>query len=273
MRARVVILAAVAAILMHSTATLASLASELEPDQVATVKVEQEPGGLVPLDLVFRDENATPVRLGDYFNGRPVVLSLNYYRCQYLCPIEIDGIISGLNGISTLTLERDFELLTVSIDPREGPADAQLMRARGLRRYDRPQFANGWHALTGDPGAVEQLTLAVGFSYMYDAQADAFAHPAGVVVLTPNGQISRYLYGPEFSANDLRLALVDAGAGRTGSVVDRALLICYLYDPLTGRYTPLAFGLVRAGGVLGVIALVVVLGWLWRTDVRPFRKG
>jgi protein SCO1/2 len=213
------------------------------------------------------------VRLGDYFTGRPVVLSLNYFRCQYLCPIEIDGLIGGLNGVSSLTLDRDYELLTVSIDPREGPADAQLTRARGLRRYDRPQGANGWHALTGDADAVEQLTRAVGFSYAYDAQADAFAHPAGVVVLTPAGRISRYLYGPEFSSNDLRLALVDAGAGHTGSLLERALLICFQYDPLTGRYTPLAFGLIRVGGVLGLVGLVVVLGWLWRTDIRWFDKG
>lgn len=264
MSAYVAIVATLTAILVQASS---ALASELTPDQVAAVTVEQHIGGAMPLDLVFRDENATPVRLGDYFSGRPVLLSLNYFRCQYICPIEIDGIISGLNGISTLTLDRDFELLTVSIDSRESPADAQLIRARGLRRYDRPQGANGWHTLTGDSSAVEQLTQAVGFSHAYDGQADAFAHPAGVVALTPTGQISRYLYGPEFSANDLRLALVDAGAGRTGSLLDRALLICYLYDPLTGRYTSLAFGLVRVGGVLGAFAMVLALGWLWRTEI------
>ena len=264
MKVYVAIVVALVAILVQASSVFAG---ELSPDQVAATKVEQHPGHMLPLDLVFRDENATPVRLGDYFSGRPVLLSLNYFRCQYLCPIELDGIISGLNGISTLTLDRDFELLTVSIDPRETPADAQLTRARGLRRYDRPQGANGWHTLTGDSGAVEQLTRAVGFSYAYDAQSEAFAHPAGVVVLTPTGQISQYLYGPEFSANDLRLALVDAGAGRTGNLLDRALLICYLYDPLTGRYTPLAFGLVRVGGVLGAFAMVLALGWLWRTDI------
>jgi protein SCO1/2 len=122
--------------------------------------------------------------------------------------------------------------------------------------------------LTGEQASIDRLTSAVGFNYVYDPLQDDFAHPAGVVVLTPAGQISRYLYGLDFSANDLRLALVDAGAQRIGSLLDRALLVCYHYDPLTGRYTPFALNFVRGGAILGLIGLVVFLGWLWRGELR-----
>jgi protein SCO1/2 len=207
--------------------------------------------------------------LGDYFqNDRPVILSLNYFHCQNLCSLELDGLMNGLNGMS-FTLGQEFTMITVSIDPREGPADAQDIKARTLRGYDKAdQGINGWHVLTGDQTAIDRLTQAVGFKYAYDPLQDDYAHPAGVVVLTSAGQISRYLYGLDFSATDLRLALVDAGAQRIGTLLDRALLVCYHYDPLTGRYTPFALNFVRGGAILGLIGLAVFLGWLWRGELR-----
>ena len=242
-------------------------AHDLAPEQLASVGFEQRPGQRVPLDLIFRDEQGTAVRLGDYFDERPVILSLNYFHCQNLCPLELDGLINGLNGVS-FSLGRDFTMITVSIDAREGPADAQDIKARALRGYDKGPGTDGWHLLTGDQPAIDRLTDAVGFRYAYDPLQDDYAHPAGVVVLTPAGQVSHYLYGLDFSATDLRLALTDAGAQRIGSVLDRALLICYHYDPLTGRYTPFALNFVRGGAVVGLLGLVGLLGWLWRGELR-----
>jgi protein SCO1/2 len=250
-----------------------AVAHDLSPDQIANVRFDQRLGQRVPPDLLFRDEDGNPVRLGDYFQAQrgPVILSLNYFHCQNLCPLELDGLINGLNGVS-FGLGRDFTLVTVSIDPREGPADAAAIKARTLRGYDKPGGAGGWHVLTGDQAAIDRLTDAVGFQYVYDPQQDDFAHPAGVVVLTPVGQISRYLYGLDFSANDLRLAMVDASAQRIGSLVDRALLVCYHYDPLTGRYTLFALNFVRAAAALGALGLVGFLGWLWRGELRARRR-
>lgn len=243
-------------------------AHDLSPDQLASVGFDQRLGQRVPLDLLFRDETGASIRLGDYFDNNPVILSLNYFHCQNLCPLELDGLMNGLNGIS-FTLGQEFTLITVSIDPREGPGDAQDIKARTLRGYDKADTSgDSWHVLTGDQAAIDRLTDAVGFRYAYDPLQDDYAHPAGVVVLTPTGQISRYLYGLDFSATDLRLALVDAGAQRIGSLLDRALLVCYHYDPLTGRYTPFALNFVRGGAVLGLIGLVALLGWLWHGEFR-----
>jgi protein SCO1/2 len=244
-------------------------AHDLTPDQLAGVGFDQRLGQRVPLDLLFTDETGASVRLGDFFlNEEPVLLSLNYFHCQNLCPLELDGLMNGLNGIS-FTLGQQFTLVTVSIDPREGPSDAEDIKLRTLRGYDKAaEGASGWHVLTGDQASIDRLTQAVGFNYAYDPIQDDYAHPAGVVVLTPAGQISRYLYGLDFSANDLRLALVDAGQQHIGSLLDRALLVCYHYDPLTGRYTPFALNFVRGGAVVGLISLLVFLGWLWRGEFR-----
>lgn len=244
-------------------------AHDLSPDQLAAVGFDQRLGQRVPLDLVFHDELGDPVRLADYVVAdRPAILSLNYFHCQNLCPLELDGLMNGLNGV-TFQLGHEFTLITVSIDPRDGPADAADFKARTLRGYDRAaEGVGGWHVVTGDQAAIDRLAQAVGFTYAYDPLQNDYAHPAGVVVLTPAGRISRYLYGLDFSANDLRLALVDASAQRIGTLLDRALLICYHYDPLTGRYTPIALNVLRGSAALGLLGLVGFLGWLWRDEFR-----
>jgi protein SCO1/2 len=267
------LISALALLVMIALPAPAASAHDLSPDQLANVGFDQRLGGRVPLDLLFHDENGESVRLGDYFDNRPVILSLNYFHCQNLCPLELDGLMNGLNGI-TFTLGQDFTMITVSIDPREGPSDAQDIKARTLRGYDKAaQGTDGWHVLTGDQDAIDRLTDAVGFRYAYDPIQDDYAHPAGVIVLTPSGQISRYLYGLDFSANDLRLSLVDAGAEHIGTLLDRALLVCYHYDPLTGRYTPFALNFVRGAAVLGLLSLVGFLGWLWRGELHAGASG
>jgi protein SCO1/2 len=160
-------------------------------------------------------------------------------------------------------------VLTISFDARETPRDAADAKYRAFRGYIHPEAADGWHVLTtNDQSTIDRLTRAVGFEYVYDPQEDDYAHPAGVIVLTPGGAISRYLYGMDFSANDLRLGMVEAAANTIGGVVDQVLLICYHYDPISGRYTPLVMSLVKAGGGLTVLVFGGVLFWLWRADLR-----
>ncbi len=259
-------IAAVLALTLFS-ATGVVEAHELTPQQLGTITFDQRPGQRVPPDIRFRDENGQAVMLGDYLGQRPLILTLNYFHCQNLCPLELDGLMNGLNGVS-FTLGQDFDIVSVSIDPREGPSEATAIKLRELRGYDQPQNASNWHVLTGAQAEIDRLAQSVGFDYTYDPDADEYAHPLGVVVLTPDGHISRYLYGLDFSANDLRLALMDASVAKIGTLLDQVALVCYHYDPLTGRYTPLALNLLRGGGAAGLFATVVFLGLLWRADLR-----
>ena len=245
-----------------------AFAHELTPQQLGALSFEQHLGSQVPLDLAFRDENGAAVALSDYLDGsRPVILTLNYWHCQNLCPLELEALANGLNGVP-FTMGSDFDVVSVSIDTREGPGDAAATRAHALRAYQQRHDATSWHMLTGGQQAIDRLAQAVGFSYSYDPDANEFAHPLGVVVLSPGGQVSSYLFGLEYAANDVRLALVAAAAGRIGSLLDRAVLLCYHYDPLNGRYTPLAWNLLRGGAAAGLVAMLVFLGLLWRSDLR-----
>jgi protein SCO1/2 len=242
-------------------------AHELSPDQVRGAGLEEHLGVTVPLDLTFEDEDGANVTLETYVaNQKPVLLSFNYFHCQYVCPLEEDGLISALNGVKP-TLGQDFTLLTISIDPNDTPVDATAVKGRALRGYDRPQGADGWHLLTGQQTNIQRLTDAVGFHYVADPDQGDFAHPIGVVALTPSGQISRYFSGLDFSAGDLQSGLQQASGSQLGSLLN-AVMICYQYDPLSGRYTPLALNLVRIAGGLGFVAVAVWLGWLWRGELR-----
>ena len=258
--------ASFAALALSAPATAA--AHELTREELGALRFDQRLGQQVPLDLQFRDENGAAVVLSQYLDGsRPVILTLNYFHCQNLCPLELEAVANALNGVP-FTLGDEFDVLSVSIDRRDGPADAAATRLHALRGYQKRQDVTGWHVLTGGQQAIDRLASAVGFGYSYDPDANEFAHPLGVIVLSPAGQVSRYLFGLDFAANDVRLALVDAAAARIGSLIDRAVLLCYHYDPLTGRYTPLALNLLRGGGAAGLLATVVFLGLLWRADLR-----
>jgi protein SCO1 len=247
-------------------------AHDLSPQVLSQVGFDQRPGQAISGDLLFQDETGHSVRLGDYYGHQPIVLTLNYLHCQNLCPLELDGLMRGLNGLS-FTMGDEYEVITVSIDPRDTPADALDARSRAVRTYVHPAaIATGWHILTTDHATIDRLADAVGFRYGYDPQADEFAHPAGVVVVTPAGRVSRYLYGIDFAANDLRLALVDAADQRIGSVLDRALLVCFHYDPATGRYTPLVLNILQIGGAATLVSLTGWLIWLWRTDLRSHAR-
>lgn len=243
-------------------------AHELPSDQLRTVRFEQRIGAAVPLDLSFIDEVGRAVALRDVVGGKPVLLTLNYLQCQNLCPLELQGLIGGLNGLSYV-LGADYTLLTVSFDTRETPDVAATAKFKALRGYRHPESAAGWHVLTtSDQATIDALTSAVGFSYVYDAQEDEYAHPLGVIALTPDGEISRYVYGLDFSATDLRLALTTAGAGQLGSVAEQVLLLCYQYDALTGRYTPWVMDALKVAGGATILGLGGLLWSLARADPK-----
>lgn len=234
--------------------------AELDRATVAGVAYDPRVGARLPLQLQFVDENGNHVTLGDYFGSKPVVLSLNYFHCQYLCPIEEDGLISAFNGIRP-SLGSDFTLLTVSIDGRDGPAEAADVKARGMRTYNRPMGADGWHLLTSNQATIDQLAQTVGFQSIHDPQAGDFAHAIGAITLTPDGVISHYVEGIQFDSGELQSALSSAA----GSGVIGALLVCYHFDPLTGRYTQLALSALRIGGAVTVLGMAVFLLKLWRS--------
>jgi protein SCO1 len=233
-----------------------------KPPMLRDVGIDQRLDRPVPLDLAFRDEGGRNVRLGEYFGARPVVVALVYYECPMLCTQVLNGLVSALSVVS-LDAGRDFDVVAVSFDPREGPELARAKKQAYLERYGRPQTAVGWHFLTGPPDSIERLTKAVGFRYRYDKDQNQFAHAAAIAVVTPDGVISRYFYGIEYPPRDLRLGIVEASAGRVGSLADQMLLLCYHYDPSTGRYGFIALTLVRIGGLLTVGAFGLFL-WFER---------
>ena len=244
------------------------------------VGIDQHLNEAVPLDLHFRDEAGNTVRLGDYFGKRPVILSLVYYRCPMLCGEVLSGLTTSLNILS-FNLGRDYDVVTVSIDPRETPDVAAKMRAVYLRRYKKhnPEAPQGWHFLTGEQSQIEQLTSAVGFRYVYDPRIDQYAHASGIQVITPDGRLAQYFYGIEYSARDLRLGLIEASQNHIGTVVDQIILLCYHYDPNTGHYGAIVMRVLRLAGVATVLLLGGFVFIMVRRDVRagheasPVNKG
>jgi protein SCO1/2 len=232
-----------------------------EPPLLRQVNLEQRLHERLPLDLTLHDETGTPVRLGDYFGNTPVLLTLAYYNCPNLCPLVLGGLVSALRALP-FTAGKEFQVLTVSIDARDTPARAAAAKAQYLQRYGRPQAATGWHFLTGEPEAIQRLAEAVGFRYTYDAANDQFAHASGLMLLTPQGVLSRYFYGVEYAPRDLRLGLVEAADNRIGSPIDQLLLYCYHYDPQTGKYSVLVMNVLRLAGLTTAGTLGVVVGLL-----------
>jgi protein SCO1/2 len=230
------------------------------PDLLKDVGIEQKLNGQVPLDLTFKDEQGKQVKLKDYFHGKPVVLSLVYYECPMLCNQVLNGLTSSLK-VLTFDIGQDFDVITVSFNPRDEPKTAAEKKATYTRWYNRPGAEDGWHFLTGYPSEIDTLTKSVGFRYAYDPVTGQYAHASGIMLLTPDGKISRYLYGIEYMPTDLRLGLVEASENKIGSPVDQVLLFCYHYDPTTGKYTVATMNSLRVGAILtiiGLIALVVV---------------
>jgi protein SCO1/2 len=236
------------------------------PPILRDVDFAQRIGTQLPLDTPMRDETGRAVTLRDYFGtAQPVVLVPAYYRCPQLCGLVQNGIASALRALR-LDVGRDFQVVTFSFDPAEPAELAAGKKAAMLDAYRRQGSERGFHFLTGDAESIRRLTEAIGFRYAYDETRREFAHASGLVVATPGGTVSHYLYGVEFAPRDLKLALVEASAGRLGSAVDRLMLFCFMYDPATGRYSRLALGAVRAGGIATVLLLVIGVAVLLRRE-------
>ncbi len=229
------------------------------PKLPGKVSIDQKLNAQIPLDLMFRDESCRVVRLRQEFRGRPVLLNFMYYRCPMLCSMVMEGISSALSEL-TFDAGKEFDVITVSIDPRDMPEQAAAKKDRYIKRYGRLGAADGWHFLTGNESSIRALTDAVGFYYAYDPQRDQFAHGTVLIAATPQGRISRYLYGFNYQPRDVRLALVEASANKIGTPTDALLLLCYHYDPATGKYSRTAMNFVRAGGIATIFGLVGFIG-------------
>jgi protein SCO1/2 len=231
------------------------------------VGFDQNLDAFVPRDLAFRDEMGRFVRLGDFLGKRPVILNLVYYRCPLLCGQELQGLARSLTPLS-LSVGKEFDILTVSFDPREKPPLAVAKKEAYLKRYGRAGAESGWHFLTGDAGSIERLARTVGFRYTYNPRTGLYTHAAGLVVLTPGGKIARYFYGVDYSPKDLQFALTEASAGRIGSPIARLLLFCYDYDAATGKYTLAIVRLIRILGTATACALATLVYLLLRREQR-----
>lgn len=222
----------------------------------------------VPLDVSFQDENGRSVQLGDYFTGKPVLLSLGYWECPNLCPLSRAGLLHSLAKLD-FTVGQEIAVVMVSIDPTETPMLATTVKQQHLASYNRPASADGWHFLSGDHAAIDQLAAAVGFRYAYDAEHDEYAHVSGLVVLTPAGKVARYLYGIDYNPRDLRLSLVEATGNRIGKLADQVLLFCYSYNPVTGHYSLLLTRVLQTAAAITVAAVVGMIWLLLRNERQP----
>lgn len=278
MRVRVVALAALVAGVVASAAgqtgqsipapaAAAPAPRDVRPAILRNVGIEQRLGQPLPLDAIFQDESGHAVRLGRYFGPRPVVLVLAYYDCPMLCTEVLNGLLASLKTLS-FDVGKQFEVVTVSFDPREKPIDAAAKKKPYVDAYGRPGAADGWHFLTGGSGSIERLTKAVGFRYEFDDRIGQYAHAAAIYVATPDGKLSRYFFGIDYAPRDLRLGIIEASEKRIGTPVDQILLYCYHYDPKTGRYGAVVMNMVRVAGAATVLLIAGFLIVMARRERR-----
>jgi len=241
------------------------------PPRLENVGIEQHLDAQVPSDLTFRDEAGKTVKLGDYFGHKPLILNLVYYNCTMLCGEALAGLASAMRLVK-FDVGNEFDVVTVSFDPRETPEMAAAKKKDYVGRYGRANAASGWHFLTGQPDSINALTKAVGFQYQYDARTNQYAHATAILVLTPQGRISRYFYGVDFPPKDLRMGLVEASQGKIGNAVDAVLLYCYHYDPETGKYGAMVANILRLAAAATILLMGIFLFILWRLDVSVVKK-
>ena len=241
---------------------------EQVPEALEEVGITEHLDAKLPMELEFRDEDGIPVTLGSYFDGeRPVILTLNYYRCPMLCGLMLNGLVDGLDQMEW-TPGQEFEIVTVSINPPETPALAKEKKQNYIKRYGRPSAMAGWHFLTGREPEIDRLAETVGFSFVYDPVEKQYAHAAAIFVCTPDGRVARYLYGIEYPPKRLKLGLLEASEGKIGSTLDQLILYCYHYDPSNRRYSPVAMNIMRVGGGATASILAVALGMFWLREWR-----
>lgn len=245
----------------------------VRPDILKDVGIDQKLNENIPLDLAFRDEQGNPVMLSQFFGQRPVIISLAYYNCPMLCTQVLNGLEQGLKDLS-MDAGKQFNVLTISIDPSEKPPLASAKHDLYTGIYGHPGAAEGWHFLTSDEPQIRELASALGFRYAYDPETKQFAHASAIMILTPDGRISRYLFGIQYRSRDLRLGLVEASAGKIGTPLDQVLLFCYHYDPVAGKYGLLISRVIQAAGLLTILAIGIMVFFLRRGEhyALPERK-
>lgn len=237
------------------------------------IGLDQRLNQQVPLDLTFKDENGQPVQLKQYFGSKPVILSLVYFQCPMLCSQVLSGMAGAFNGIRRFSVGRDFDVITVSFDPRDTPQSAAESKKTYLQRYRRPGAAQGWHFLTGKKEQIDALASAVGFRYAWDPQIQQFAHASGIMLLTPDGRLAQYYYGIEYAPRDIQLGIIEASQGRIGNLVDKVILYCYHYDPARGKYGAVVFNILRVSALATLLALGGFMVVMFRRDFLAGRQG
>ncbi|HWR14313.1 MAG TPA: SCO family protein [Terriglobales bacterium] len=242
------------------------------PSILKHVGIEQKLNAQLPLDLKFRDEIGREVKLGDYFGKKPVVLSMVYYECPMLCGEVLNGEASVFSTLK-FDIGKEFDVLTVSFDPTEGPELARGKKRTYVERYGRDGAEKGWHFLTGPQESIAALTDAVGFKYAWDDQTKQFAHAAAIMVITPEGKIAQYFYGVEYSPKDLRFGIVQASEHKVGNIVDQVLLYCYHYDPRTGKYGAVISRVLQLAGAFTLVVLGGFLIVMFRLEPQKDRSG
>jgi len=266
-----VVLLAATAFGQGMTQGIMSPPANMRPPGLKNVGIEQHLNDQIPSDLIFRDEAGKSVRLGDYFGGKPLILNLVYYQCPMLCGEVLSGLESALRVLK-FDVGKEFDILTVSFDPRETPEMASAKKAEFLKRYGRAGAAEGWHFLTGPQSSITALAKAAGFDYEYDPKTGQFAHATAIMVLTPEGKIAQYYYGVEFAPKDLRLGLVQASQNKIGSVVDEVLLYCYHYNPDTGKYSAIVSRILKIAAGTTIFILGTFLIVMFRLGSVSERK-
>ncbi|MBO0724568.1 MAG: SCO family protein [Blastocatellia bacterium] len=235
------------------------------PPVLQDIGIDQLLNNQVPLDLEFRDETGRTVKLAEYFKDKPVILSLVYYNCPRLCTQVLNGLLGAMKGLP-MTPGKEFVNLTVSFDPRERPELAAAKKSEYLTRYNRPGSEAGWHFLTGDEASIKALTRAVGFRYIWDPVTKQYGHASGIMILTPQGKLSRYFYGIEYAPLDIRFGVIDASAGKVGSLADQVILYCYMYDPDRGTYSLVLMRLLRIFAIFTLSTLLALFLYLRRKE-------
>jgi len=247
--------------------------SNVLPDDLENVSIEENLGAQLPLDAYFKDDAGKTVVLRQYLQGgKPLLIQFAYYECPMLCDLVMNGMMKAMKGISWLP-GKDYQVVTIGIDPREGPDLAAAKKATYISALDKPGSEAGWHFLTGEEAQIRSVADKVGFEYKYDAKQDQYAHAAGIFTVSPEGKVMRYLYGIEFKALDLRLALLDAAKGRSLSLGDRIITFCYRYDANAKGYVLFAKNFMRGSGYVVLLAILALMGLLWKKELQRKRKA
>jgi protein SCO1/2 len=243
------------------------------PSILDQVGLDQHLNQQVPLNLAFNDEDGKAVQLQQYFGSKPVILIMVYYQCPMLCTQVLNGFTGAMNGIVRFNVGREFNVVTVSIDPRDTAQDAAAAKKSYLKRYRRAGAEQGWHFLTGKKDQIDALAQAVGFRYAWDPEIKQFAHASGIMILTPDGRVAQYYYGIEYAPRDIQLGLIEASKGKIGNVVDQVLLYCYHYDPRQGKYGAAIFNVLRLSALATVLMLGGFMVIMFRRDSLAARDG